>query len=876
MQEIIMNSLSWQVKGFWPWVPIKGTSMELGQELMGVTDWLPASVPGGVHYDLYRAGLIAHPYKNLNSLNCEWVENRWWLYRTTLERPSQMGDRIELVFKGLDYEAAIYANQTLLGEHKGMFQEAVYDVTALMNEHDRLEISVLFKHAPDEMAQIGKTSETFTQKSRFNYKWDFSTRLVNIGMWDDVVVRVHNMYSIGEVYLSTDVKGFGTPEVDQVIGIVRLKTDVQKQASSSYEERMPLVLIICCRDPEGREVASRVVDVHENRETEVELEVFYPQLWYPNGYGTQSLYSVNVLLQSGDGITVDERTFKTGIRKLEYVQNDISPEDSLPYTFKINNKRIYIRGVNMTPLDHLYGNVTNEQYSWMVRLMQQGNINMVRIWGGGLIEKSRFYELCDANGIMIWQEFIQSSSGVDNIPSQQPEFLQLLEQTARAALADRRNHVSLTVWSGGNELMSEPNKPSNDSDTNLAMLKALVSEYDPQRLFLPTSASGPVEYITDQKGLGHDVHGHWKYMNTPEHYRLYGENDNLFHSEFGVDGVSRVKSLHKFLDESYRKPVSMQDSMVWRHHGEWWDTLARDETLFGPMNDLAVFSESSQWVQAEGLRFILEANRRRKFRNSGSIIWQLNEPWPNVSCTNLVDYYGEAKMAYYWTKQAFAPLHVSLDYRTLNTVPGERFSQGVYLHAHEAGHNVQITAEVMDSTGYLHHSAKFAAVTVEDKALCVGQLDLVIPSTPDGLLLVRLSYRSEFGEGQCHPYVFSADSGPIYSSALKLQGANLQVGLEKDWQRIAVTELLESIVTVTNNGSEVALHIHMEEQTNGYWMESDDQYFTLFPSETRRVAVRCMEKKGGGFLVDDTSTSDELEALPEIVFRCFPDRDFPV
>ncbi|MFC5404142.1 glycoside hydrolase family 2 protein [Cohnella soli] len=869
MQEINLSSLDWRVKGFWPWVPIKGTSMELGQELLGVTDWLPATVPGGVHYDLYQAGIIANPYQNLNSLNCEWVENRWWLYRTVVERPERTGCRIELAFKGLDYEAAVYANQTLLGEHKGMFHEAAYDVTALMNEHERLEISVLLKHAPDEMAQIGKTSETFTQKSRFNYKWDFSTRLVNIGIWDDVVLRLHNAYSIGEVYLSSDVRGLGSSEANSVTGIIRMKADVRKQDPCN-EDRIPLMLLVDCRDPEGRDVASHTVVVREGGTAEAELKVPNPQLWYPNGYGFQPLYQVNVRLQSSEGVILDERTFATGIRKLEYRRNDDSPEDALPYTVIINNKRIYIRGVNMTPLDHLYGNVTNEQYSWMVRLMRQGNMNMVRIWGGGLIEKTKFYELCDANGIMIWQEFIQSSSGVDNIPSKRPEFLELLEQTARAALADRRNHVSLTVWSGGNELMSEPNKPSNDGDANLAMLKALVAEYDPGRLFLPTSASGPVEYITDDKEIGHDVHGHWKYMNNPEHYRLYGENDNLFHSEFGVDGLSRVKSLHKFLSEPHRDPVSMQASMVWRHHGEWWDTLARDDSLFGPMEDLAVFSECSQWVQAEGLRFILEANRRRKFHNSGSIVWQLNEPWPNVSCTNLVDYFGETKMAYYWTKQAFAPLHVSMDYRKLNVEPGERVQRDVYVHAHDAGINVQVTAEVLDFLGNLLHSAKFEALTVEDKALCVGQLNFCIPSALVGLLIVRLRYRSNLGEGETHPYFFSADSGPVYRSALNIAGAKLQVRKEQIGQRSTLTGMIESLFTVTNSGTEAALHVHAEELTNGYWMESDDQYFTLLPGEMRKVAVRCFKKNGGGFLTADSIEGSAPEADPEIVFRCFP------
>ncbi|MCU6708875.1 hypothetical protein M6D81_09090 [Paenibacillus sp. J5C_2022] len=645
MKEIQLQGAAWQVKGFWPWVPIKSVSMELGQELLGICEWLPATVPGGVHFDLYEAGLIPNPYYELNSLQCEWVENRWWMYRTTIDPIDELGEKFELVFKGLDYEAIIYVNGVRLGEHKGMFTEAVVDITDMIAQRQPIEIAVLLLHAPDEMGQIGKTSETFTQKSRFNYKWDFSTRLVNIGIWD----------------------------------------------------------------------------------------------------GEQPLYRVTIELYSLSGNLLCTQSFQTGIRKLEYEQNEGSPSDALPYTIRINGQRIYIRGANLAPLDHLYGNVKDGQYDWMIYMMKQANMNLVRIWGGGLIEKHRLYEQCDRHGILIWQEFMQSSSGVDNIPSKKPLFLELLRQSAIAALRTRRNYTSLTVWSGGNELMSEPNKPSGFEDANLAMLRQLVEQYDPQRLCLPTSASGPVQYITDVKGLGHDVHGHWKYMDNPEHYRFYGENDNLFHSEFGVDGLSSVKSLRKFLSPEQLVPASMKDNRVWRHHGEWWDTWERDRKLFGELADIEQFSAASQWVQAEGIRFILEANRRRKFRNSGSIIWQMSEPWPNVSCTNLLDYYGETKMSYYWTKQPFSPVHVSLDYRSLGVTKGEAFAHRLYLHSHQSGVDVHITVEIADTAGRIYDVLHYEAITAHEQAQYVGEIPTLVPDMEEGLVLVNITYRSKYG-----------------------------------------------------------------------------------------------------------------------------------
>lgn len=863
MKQILLNDLKWEVKGYWPWVPLKGTSMELGQELMGVTDWMPATVPGGVHYDLYRQGWISNPYEELNSLSCEWVENRWWVYRTTLKHPELKASRVELVFQGLDYEAAVYADNILLGEHKGMFEPAVFDVTDLLSERESLEISVLLKQAPDEMGQIGKTSATFTQKSRFNYKWDFSTRLVNVGIWDDVVLRVHRDCSWQDVSITTDAE-FGEND-GQVSGRISIQANIKQMAGPERTGR--LTASITCSDPKGNPLLVQTYSVLAGGVVNAELEIPEPQLWYPNGYGEQPLYSLELKLMDEDDIELDTRSLQTGIRKLNYILNEGSPDNALPYTVVINGCKIYIKGVNMTPLDHLYGNVTVEQYQQMIHLMKAAHINLVRVWGGGIIEKKAFYDLCDVNGIMVWQEFIQSSSGIDNIPSKQPEFLELLRKTACTALCDKRNHVSLTVWSGGNELMSEPNKPSDLSDSNLAMLKGLVEQYDPQRLFLPTSASGPVEYITEAKGQGHDVHGYWKYMGNPYHYELYGSNDNLLHSEFGVDGLSSLKSLEKFLNEANQQPVSMENSAVWRHHGEWWDTLSREEEMFGSMNDLKQFSACSQWMQAEGIRFVLEANRRRKFRNSGSIVWQFNEPWPNVSCTNLVDYYGETKMAYHWVKQAFRPQHASLDYRSLLLTPGTRFHGNVFVHGVDGG-KVKVDAEVLDATGRSLYRQTFEAEGDKDRAVCVGELNFSVPEPEDLLYFVRLSFRNIEEESQQNLYVFSTANQHLYAPALNLTGGNLQVRQESLWQPTGVGKIShQAHFTLHNTGSEVLLHVHAKEKGDRYWMEAEEQFLTLFPGEKRKVTVTCTPKLSGGFLAGENYCS--TDGLPEIKFCSF-------
>ncbi|MDG0814176.1 glycoside hydrolase family 2 TIM barrel-domain containing protein [Cohnella rhizosphaerae] len=501
-----------------------------------------------------------------------------------------------------------------------------------------------------------------------------------------------------------------------------------------------LTLRIDVTDPEGVFIARSEAPIGaDGRTGELRIPIDQVRLWQPNGYGEQPLYDVRLTLLE-DGSVMDTRAFKTGIRSLSYAQNEESPEDALPYTFVVNGKRIYVRGVNMTPLDHLYGNVTPEQYEYYVLLMKRAGVNLVRVWGGGIIEKACFYELCDRHGLLVWQEFIQSSSGIDNVPSKRSAFLELIALTAASALKAKRNHVSLTVWSGGNELMSEPNLPSTCEDANLAMLKALVETNDPRRLFLPTSASGPVQYITPEKGVSHDVHGHWKYQGNPGHYELYSDVDNLFHSEFGVDGVSAVKSLKKFLPASELRPVSMNDSLVWRHHGEWWDTYDRDIELFGAevASEIGVFSRASQWIQAEGLRYVLEANRRRQFRNSGSVIWQLNEPYPNASSTSLVDYYGESKMAYYWTLRAYGPFFASAEYRRLNFRTGETFEVKLFAGAHSATEGLTVRSRLLGMDGELLHAQSDAVSVDGEHAAHAGDLHALVTEAFGSLFLLRL------------------------------------------------------------------------------------------------------------------------------------------
>lgn len=857
--EISLSKLKWEVKGYWPYVPVKEKSMETGQTLHGVTPWIPARVPGGVHYDLWKAGLIENPYYGVNSLNCEWVENRWWMYRTEfpeeLDGVNLSGERVSLICRGLDYEAEVFFNDEKVGSRKGMYEPLEINLTGRIKSRNKLV--VLFRGVPNEMGQIGYTSRTSTQKSRFNYKWDFSTRLVNMGFWQDVLLRTDGEVCLRDCHVDTDYSmGKGRIYFKARLednrqdgrGKFRMKVRIKELGDQSSPD------VKLLRDQGGeaghtqdKQKTDRILNIEaDGTEVDEMFEIENPSLWYPNGYGGQPLYLFQVTVMDEEE-PLWEKEWRVGVRALAYAQNEGAP-DALPYTFVINQKKIYIKGVNMTPLDHIYGNVTKEQYEHMAAAMVNAGVNLVRIWGGGLIETEEFYRLCDENGIVIWQEFIQSSSGIDNRPCQEEEFLELLKKNAAAAVKEKRNHTALVVYSGGNELMERENTPCSVDNGNLKMLKEVVERYDGRRMFLPTSASGPREFISREKGVSHDVHGSWRYEGNPGHYELYGESDNLFHSEFGMDGTSSVKSLKKFLPEKSLCPTPMSGDRNWQHHGEWWGTYFRDCEMFGEIpkdpEHLEEFVKCSQYLQAEGLRFIVEADRRRAFQNSGVIIWQMNEPWPNASCTNMMDYYGETKPAYYAVKKAFEPLHVSVDYRSLQVERGKESVFLVYVSNSGTEEAVRIEAAARDSSGRVLAQKAIECSVPVGKSTLVMELPVKIPQK-DGLSYLTVTSGCRNKERAENTYIFSTLERELLRPLKEMEN---EAAIVREEEEILPNGRIRKKVWIKNTGDKMAVQAGIELVEDGYWMLGNDNYVVLSPGEERCLTFLLIPKQAGTFL----------------------------
>lgn len=647
---------NWQIAPHYPYTPFRARNLETDIQNQSILPAMPAKVPGSIYDDLQKAGVIEDPFFEMNSLKAQWVASHWWVYSTNVELQPGGDGRTELVFEGIDYLGHVFFNGQKLGETDNMYTPYVYDVTDKIREGSN-NITVVLENAPDEIGEIGYTSQTFTQKARFNYKWDWCTRLISIGLYRPAYLRIYDNVRLEDFYfkpvgMNGDAEFYATLHGDTAGCTVRIEI-------GDFQTEMKL---------------------NSHNEAKTRLHVNNVKLWWPLDEGEQNLYDLAITILR-DGKEVDTIHKNVGFRQFELTPNDDAPMGAFNYVFTCNGRRIYAKGVNMTPIDMSCYNDPAKMET-MLKLAKQAHINVLRIWGGGVIEDDIFYDLCDRMGFMVWQEFIQSSSGLDNIPSKREIFLERLERTAQYATKTLRNHPSLMLWSGGNELNTLDRVPSKFSDRNLGMLLGIVQTNSPHTPMLPTSWSGPnLGFNPDTPGENHDIHGGYRYGDPVHHYARYNDPrmDGLFHGEFGVDGMASVETLKTFLSEEHLHPTDMKEDFVWRHHGEWWDIYARDAGIFGVPETLEQMVARSQFIQADGLRYIVESNRRRSFHNSGSVIWQINEPYPNVSCTSMLDYRMNPKPVFWQIGKAFAPLTVSVKYDKLVWNKGETIRFTVYL-----------------------------------------------------------------------------------------------------------------------------------------------------------------------------------------------------
>lgn len=630
----------------------------------GTLKTIPAQVPGNVIGDLARAEIVPDPYRGTNSNLLRPYEFVDWEYRTAFSAPElAAGERLELVFEGIDTIAEIFVNGASVGHAANMVIPHRFDITDQVRSDSGNELVVQiqssinyarrFRRPPAAVASSYNYEGLYLRRPMHTYGWDIAPRLVGAGLWRNVSLEVVKPERWTSLYLFT---------VQVSPKKAELMLDWSFETPSGTLEGFEARLTMQCGDTvcEQRFPLRFVTGVHG-------FDVPAPRLWYPLGSGEQNLYSVELELIH-DGKTADIRRWTAGIRtiRLERTEENVNGEGK--FEFIVNNRPVFIKGSNWVPSDALHGE-NPERVGKSLELFRDLGCNMVRCWGGNVYESEDFFDFCDRCGLLVWQDFMFACE----VPPHDTEFSETVRREAEAVITRLRNHPSLALWCGDNECdelffynKSINRLPPSFNKISREILFDAVGTYDPARDYLPSSPflSDPIwrgkrRYASPEQHLW-GPRDNWKSS-------FYKDNTAIFASEIGYHGMPNPESIKKFIPpESLNGRIGNPDWLC--HAAQAFNDpngpyayriklmLDQVEGCFGEVPEkLEDFVAYSQIVQAEAFKFFIENFRMRKWRKTGLIWWNVIDCWPQFSDA-VVDYYFSKKLAYWYIRTAQRPL----------------------------------------------------------------------------------------------------------------------------------------------------------------------------------------------------------------------------
>ena len=788
---------------------------------------IPAQVPGCVHTDLLAADLIPDPYLDENELTLDWIGHQRWSYRTSVAWTAGTDERHDLVFEGLDTVATVLLNGREIAQSVDQHRTHRVPVADLLRDGDN-DLEVVFDSVWD-YAEARRDTQgnlpnaypspfNFVRKMACNFGWDWGPSLVTAGIWKPVTLQSWSLARLASVRPVVSVVG--------AAGRVEVLVDLERTAD------LPLVVSATVAGVRGE------VTVPAGTTTAaVLLEMPDVALWWPHDLGAQPLYDLQVELTAGSEV-LDRVEQRIGFRTITV---DTSADQiGSAFTVVVNGVPIFVRGANWIPDDCFPTRLTRERLGRRIGQAMEANLNLLRVWGGGMFESDDFYELCDERGVLVWQDFLFACAAY---PEEEPLRSEVIAE-ARDNVTRLMPHPSLALWNGCNENIWgyrdwDWAEPIGDRTWGAGyyfdILPAIVAELDPGRFYYPGSPySGTMDIHpnADDYGLRHI----WDVWND-EDYALYASYIPRFVSEFGYQAPPTTATLRRALHERPLRP----DSPGMLHHQKATDgngKLARGAAAHLPVTD-----DFDDWLylmyvqQAEAIRFGIEHFRSYRGRCMGTVVWQLNDCWP-VTSWAAVDGDGRRKLLFYALRDACAPHLLTIAARA-----GELQVFGV--NDGSASWRGELTVQRMrfDGTVLAQHSTR---LVVERLAVASVSLPEAV-SRPDDPRAELLVARTPSGAVALHFFVADRD--------LRLPDPGLQVSVEP--VDTGTDEMLEITVTATGLARHVALmadRMHPD-------AVSDDALVTILPggSHTFRVSG------AGAFDVQTLTASAALQHLAALL-----------
>ena len=587
-------------------------------------DWNPAKVPGSVLDDLVNAGIINDPSVGKGEAQAQWVVERDFRYETVLDVGTK-SECFDLVVHGLDTDAVLRLDGKEFAHTRNQHREFRFDLRTLTSPGKHvLTIDLLsplrsareFESRVESKPLVGDTLPyNAIRKMACSFTSDWGPRLATSGIWKSVELETWDLIRIEEVLCRPVLDPLGN-------GRVIVKASMQRTGQGAAE------LIATLKHPDGQITQARArID---GNFTLLTIDVSDPQLWWPRGYGDQPLYSLTLETWS-EGICRDEWRRDIGFRT---VTIDSEPDaHGVPFVLCVNGEPILVKGANWTP-DNFVRPIAGADYPSTLSDAVEANMNLLRVWGGGIFESDEFYELCDHAGIMVWQDFLFSCACY----SEEAELALEIAAEARSNIVRLATHASLVLWNGGNETDEGyhnwgfrqrmlPGAAWGDGYFR-DLLPSLLADLDPDRPYIPSSPFSPnnPELPTDpSQGTSHS----WKVWYSRD-YSAYAETVPRFVAEFGFLGAPAYSTLIRLMDGE----LPAIDSLNLASHQKADDGFGRLQRGWSAhLPDPKNFDDwhfTTQLNQARAVRFGIQHFRSHWPRTAGSIVWQLKDCWPVV------------------------------------------------------------------------------------------------------------------------------------------------------------------------------------------------------------------------------------------------------
>ena len=613
--------------------------------------WLTASVPGTVHLDLMNNKIIPDPYQDENEKKVQWVENEDWDYQTSFNISSKelANQNIDLVFNGLDTFSEIYLNGKLLQSTDNMFRKWTIPVKQNLKIGENI-LQVKFKSAINTGKELAKkvpfttpeSPRSYVRKAQYQFGWDWGPRLVTAGIWKNVQLNFWNQAKLENVKIEQKA-------------LTRQIADLNIHAEIFAEKEGKYSFLI-------NKISQNITLKSGKNLISIPYQIQNPKLWQPNGWGDPNLYQLKILLQK-DSKTIAEKSERIGLRTVELIQE--KDEKGKSFYFKVNGNPMYAKGTNWIPSDSFTPRITKAKYQKLIEDSKEANMNMIRVWGGGIYEDDEFFKACDENGILVWQDFMFAGSFY---PSDE-NFQKNVELEVKDQVERLQNHPSLALWCGNNEVDEAIVNWGYQKQFKYSKEDSLQVWKDYKKIFHEVIPNAIKKYATNDKriywpsspsiGWGHqesltegDSH-YWGGWWGEQPFEIYNEKVPRFASEYGFQGMPTLETTKSMF--SGAPDLSLQNGTIKAHekHSRGWEII--DNYMKGDYHiptDFVKYNYVSQLLQARGMQIAIEAHRRAKPYNMGTLYWQLNDCWPVVSWSS-IDYLGNWKALHYQVKRSF-------------------------------------------------------------------------------------------------------------------------------------------------------------------------------------------------------------------------------